>query len=311
MKFAFVFPGQGSQHVSMLNELAAQFPIVKNTFTQASEILKFDLWDICAKGSEEKLNQTQITQPVLLAAGVAVWRVWQEQGGKQPALLAGHSLGEYTALVCAQALDFSDAIHLVHKRGQFMQEAVPIGIGLMAAIIGLPDTEVIAICQHVATETELVSAANFNSPVQVVIAGHVTAVQRACELAKQKGAKRALPLSVSVPSHCALMHNAADKLALILENIKINTPLIPVISNFNVQTTNDPKQIRANLINQLTQSVRWVEIIQKMAEDGCCVIGECGPGKVLTGLNKRILEAVNCFSINDPESLQKAIELTK
>lgn len=311
MKFAFVFPGQGSQHVGMLTELATKFPIVKKTFAEASEILAFDLWNVCENGPDKKLNQTQITQPALLAAGVAVWRIWQEQGGPAPALLAGHSLGEYTALVCAQALKFSDAIYIVHKRGQFMQEAVPAGVGVMAAIIGLTDEEVIEICRQATTPIELVSAANFNSPAQVVIAGHVAAVQRACELAKQKGAKRALPLTVSVPSHCALMHSAAEKLIPILEDTKINAPRIPVISNVTAQSNSDPKQICDNLINQLTQSVRWVEIIQKMTQDGCVAIGECGAGKVLTGLNKRIVETATCFSINDPESLQKALDLVK
>ena len=311
MKFGFVFPGQGSQHVGMLAEFANQYPIVLKTFAQASEVLAFDLWAICQNGREEKLNQTEITQPALLAASVAIWRVWQEKKAPLPAILAGHSLGEYSALVCANALQFEDAIAVVHKRGQFMQEAVPAGTGLMAAIIGLSDNDVIEICVQASTATEKVSAANFNSPIQIVIAGHTAAVQRVCELAKAKGARRALVLTVSAPSHCSLMQSAAEKLTPILQSIEIFVPQIPVINNVAVQVTQNPQQIRDALIAQLTQPVRWVEIIQKMAQDGCNVIIECGASKVLTGLNKRIVENVNCFSINDPESLEQAIEFVK
>jgi [acyl-carrier-protein] S-malonyltransferase len=309
MKFGFVFPGQGSQHVGMLAELSATYPIVQKTFAQASEVLGFDLCDICTNGPEEKLNQTEITQPALLAASVAMWRIWQEKQAPQPVILAGHSLGEYSALVCAGALQFTDAITVVHKRGQFMQQAVPAGTGLMAAIIGLADADVISVCKEASTQTELVSAANFNSPAQVVIAGHTAAVQRACELAKQKGAKRALVLAVSVPSHCALMQSAAEKLTPILESIDISAPRIPVINNVDVRITSNPLQIRQALIAQLTQSVRWVEIIQKMAHHGCSAIIECGAGKVLTSLNKRIVENINYLSMNTPEQLTSALEL--
>ncbi|MSP52734.1 MAG: [acyl-carrier-protein] S-malonyltransferase [Gammaproteobacteria bacterium] len=311
MKFGFVFPGQGSQHVGMLAEFADQYPIVFQTFNQASEILGFDLWEIAANGPQEKLNQTDLTQPALLATSVAIWRIWQAQKAPQPALFAGHSLGEYSALVCAGALQFTDAIAVVHQRGQFMQAAVPMGTGLMAAIIGLADHDVIEVCKQASTISEIVSAANFNSPAQIVIAGHTAAVQRACELAKQKGAKRALVLAVSVPSHCALMQSAAEKLRPILEAINIAAPHIPVINNVDVNITSDPAQIREALIAQLTQPVRWVEIIQKMHQDGCIAIGECGAGKVLTGLNKRIVENVTCFSMNDPESLEQVIECVK
>ena len=308
MKFGFVFPGQGSQHVGMLAEFASQYPIVSKTFTEASEILGFDLWEICTNGPEEKLNQTEITQPALLAASVAIWRIWQAQKAPQPAMLAGHSLGEYSALVCAGALQFTDAVQIVYQRGQFMQAAVPTGTGLMAAIIGLTDRDVIEVCKQASSLDEIVSAANFNSPAQIVIAGHTAAVQRACELTKQKGAKRALVLAVSAPSHCALMQTAAEKLTPILQAIKITPPHIPVINNVAVNITSDPQQIRNALIAQLTQPVRWVEIIQKMQQDGCVAIGECGAGKVLTGLNKRIVENVNCFSINNPEQLKEAEE---
>jgi [acyl-carrier-protein] S-malonyltransferase len=307
-KFAFVFPGQGSQHVGMLTDFAGKYPIFLKTFTEASEILGFDLWQICANGPEDKLNQTEITQPALLAASVAIWRTWQEQKAPQPAMLAGHSLGEYSALVCAGAVQFTDAISVVHLRGQFMQTTVPTDTGLMAAIIGLTDNDVIEVCKHASTASEIVSAANFNSTSQIVIAGHTAAVQRACELAKQQGAKRALVLAVSVPSHCPLMQPAAEKLRPILESINITAPQIPVINNVAVNITHDPRQIRDALIAQLTHPVRWVEIIQKMHQYGCLAMVECGPGKVLTGLNKRIVENVNYFNINNPEQLKEAVE---
>jgi [acyl-carrier-protein] S-malonyltransferase len=303
MSRAFVFPGQGSQSIGMLQKLAETSGLIKSVFDEASSVLEMDLWAIVTAGPEEKLNATDITQPVMLAAGYATWRAWQEAGGANPAIMAGHSLGEYTALVCAGALDFKDAIKLVNARGRYMQAAVPAGTGAMAAILGLDDDTVKQVCAQ-AAEQEIVQAVNFNSPGQVVIAGHKNAVERAAELAKQQGAKRALILPVSVPSHCQLMRPAADKLAKDLAVITISTPSIPVINNVDVAVANEPDAIRDALTRQLFQPVRWVETIQRMASDGVRMITECGPGKVLLGLNKRIDKSLEHAAIVDTESLQ-------
>ncbi len=302
MSFAFVFPGQGSQSIGMMQKLAEAFTSVQQTFDEASSVLEINLWDIVSNGPEEKINSTDITQPIMLTAGVATWRIWQEQNGANPSMLAGHSLGEYTALVCAEAIEFKDAIKLVSVRGKYMQEAVPAGNGAMAAVLGLDDDTVKQVCQD-AAQNEIVEAVNFNSPGQVVIAGNKPAVERAAELAKQRGAKRAVILPVSVPSHCQLMKPAAEKLASVLADITINKPALPVINNVDVAILDDANAIRDALVRQLYQPVRWVEIIQKMAASNMARIIECGPGKVLFGLNRRIDKNLEHAAIIDKESL--------
>ena len=306
MSLAFVFPGQGSQAVGMLGELAQVEPLVQATFAEASAALGYDLWKLVSEGPAEELNQTHITQPAMLSAGIAVWRIWQEKGGAVPAVLAGHSLGEYAALVAAGALDFKDAVSLVAERGRLMQEAVPAGSGSMAAILGLDDAKVIEVCEN-AAQGDVVSAVNFNANGQVVIAGQVAAVERAVELAKAAGAKRAVVLPVSVPSHCALMKPAADKLAERLAGISINAPQIPVINNCNVSKASDADAIRDVLVRQLYSPVRWVETIQAMAEEGVDTLVECGPGKVLVGLNKRIVKEMKALAVYDPATLESAL----
>lgn len=306
MSLAFVFPGQGSQSVGMLAELAAAHPLVRDTFAEASTVLGYDLWQLTQGGPADELNQTHITQPAMLTAGVAAWRVWQQKGGAQPAVMAGHSLGEYTALVCAGALSFADGVALVAERGRYMQEAVPAGTGAMAAILGLEDAQVIEACAG-AAQGQVVSAVNFNSPGQVVIAGHAAAVERAMEAAKAMGAKRALPLPVSVPSHCALMQPAADRLAQRLAGITLQTPQIPVINNVDVAVAADAAAMRQALARQLYSPVRWVETVQRMAADGVDALVECGPGKVLVGLNKRIAKDMKTFAIVDTASLDEAL----
>ncbi len=306
MSLAFVFPGQGSQSVGMLADLAAAYPQVEATFAEASEVLGYDLWKLVQEGPAEELNQTHITQPAMLSAGVAVWRVWNEKGGAQPAVMAGHSLGEYTALVCAGALAFKDAVALVAERGRLMQEAVPAGTGAMAAILGLEDQQVAEVCAA-AAEGQVLSPVNFNSPGQVVVAGHAEAVNRAVEGAKEAGAKRALLLPVSVPSHCALMQPAADKLAERLAGIEVKAPAIPVINNVDVAVTDDAAAIRDALVRQLHSPVRWVETVQKMAADGVDALIECGPGKVLAGLNKRIERDMAADALFDSAGLDKAL----
>lgn len=305
-KIAFVFPGQGSQSIGMLKELAEAFSLVKDTFTEASEVLGYDLWQLVQEGPAETLNQTAHTQPALLAASMAVWRVWQKQHGVQPALMAGHSLGEYSALVCAQSLNFSEVVKVVADRGHFMQDAVPEGKGAMAAIVGLDEKKVQEICES-AAEKQVLSPANYNAIGQIVIAGEAAAVMRAIDLAKQAGAKMAKQIPVSVPSHCALMKPAADRLATRLQNIVYSTPKISVINNVDVVCATEPNIIKEALIKQLYNPVRWVETIQLIAKQGIELIIECGPGKVLAGLNKRIITDISTLSINDPESLQSAL----
>lgn len=304
-KFAMVFPGQGSQAVGMLAELATQFPVVEQTFAQASEVLGYDLWNLVQNGTAEELGQTQKTQPALLAASVAIYRVWQEKYPEQkPAVMAGHSLGEYSALVCAGVLDFQDAIKLVELRGNAMQQAVPAGTGAMYAIIGLDNDAIINACAQAAAETgEVVSAVNFNSPGQVVIAGTKVAAEKAGALCKEAGAKRALPLAVSVPSHCALMKPAADKLAEALANITLSVPTTPVINNVDVAVETDADAIRNALVRQLYSPVRWTETVEKMAQDGVTALYEIGPGKVLTGLAGRIVKELSAQAVNDVASL--------
>lgn len=303
--FAVVFPGQGSQAVGMLAELGEQFAVVKETFAEASEVLGYDLWALVQNGPAEDLNQTHRTQPALLTASVAIWRVWQQEGGAQPSVMAGHSLGEYSALVCAGVIDFKEAVKLVELRGQLMQEAVPAGVGAMSAIIGL-DNEAIAKACDEAAQGQVVSPVNFNSPGQVVIAGNKEAVERANELCKAAGAKRALPLPVSVPSHCALMKPAADKLAVALEELTFSAPAIPVINNADVATETDPAAIKDALVRQLYGPVRWTEGSEKMANEGIELLLEMGPGKVLTGLAKRIDKRLSAAAVNDSASLEAA-----
>ncbi|EMF07508.1 ACP S-malonyltransferase [Serratia sp. CY81684] len=306
-QFAFVFPGQGSQTVGMLAELAAQFPIVEETFGEASSALGYDLWQLVQQGPAEELNKTWQTQPALLAASVAIFRVWQQQGGKAPALMAGHSLGEYSALVCAGVLDFKAAIRLVELRGKLMQEAVPEGTGAMYAIIGLDNDAIAKACEESA-QGQVVSPVNFNSPGQVVIAGNKEAVERAGAACKAAGAKRALPLPVSVPSHCALMKPAADKLAVALQDITFNEPQVPVVNNVDVRTENDPEAIRSALVRQLYSPVRWTESVEFIAAQGVTSLLEVGPGKVLTGLTKRIVDTLTAAAVNDTASLSAALE---
>ncbi|QLB19772.1 ACP S-malonyltransferase [Mannheimia granulomatis] len=305
-KFAMVFPGQGSQAVGMLADLAPQFPIIEKTFAEASEVLGYDLWNLVQNGTAEDLGQTQRTQPALLAASVALYRVWQEKFPEQkPAVMAGHSLGEYSALVCAGVLNFQDAIKLVELRGNAMQQAVPAGSGAMFAIIGLDNEAIIKACEQAASETgEIVSAVNFNSPGQVVIAGTKAAAEKAGELCKAAGAKRALPLAVSVPSHCALMKPAAEKLATALQNITLNQPLVPVINNVDVAVETNAEAIRNALVRQLYSPVRWTETVEKMAQDGVTTLYEIGPGKVLTGLTSRIVKELNAKAVNDVASFE-------
>jgi [acyl-carrier-protein] S-malonyltransferase len=309
MTIACVFPGQGSQSVGMLAALAAAYPEVEETFKLASEALDYDLWRLTQQGPEEDLNRTDRTQPAMLAAGVAVWRVWQKRHGAQPAFMAGHSLGEYTALVCAEAIDVASATRLVAERGRYMQEAVPPGQGAMAAILGLADEQVGTACEQ-AAQGEVVAAVNFNSPGQVVIAGHSDAVARAVEIARQSGAKRAVVLPVSVPSHCSLMGPAAERLALYLHDVKIMPPRIPVFSNVDVTPCETPEAIRDALVRQLVRPVQWVEIIRTMADKGVDCIVECGPGKILAGLNRRIDRDMTALPVQDPATLDEALAAT-
>jgi len=308
--FTFAFPGQGSQSLGMLADLAATYPVVIDTFKEASDVLGYDLWALCQEGPVEALNQTDKTQPALLAASVAVWRVWAEVGGEKPTTIAGHSLGEYSALVCAGVIDFKDALKLVELRGQLMQQAVPAGVGAMYAIIGLGDAEIKAACEQ-AAQGEVVSPVNFNSPGQVVIAGNKDAVERAGVLCKEAGAKRALPLPVSVPSHCALMKPAADELAIALQAIEFNTPTISVINNVDVAIETDAEKIKDALVRQLYCPVRWTDIIVKMAEQGINLQVEAGPGKVLSGLVRRIDKSFTAQAINDTASLAAALAAVK
>jgi [acyl-carrier-protein] S-malonyltransferase len=306
---AFVFPGQGSQTVGMLADFADN-EVVQQTFSEASEALGYNLWQLVAQGPAEKLNQTNFTQPALLTASVALWRLWASQSDSQPAMLAGHSLGEYSALVCAGVISLSEGVKLVEKRGEFMQASVPAGVGAMAAIIGLDDQAIIDACAK-AQNDDVVAAVNFNSPGQVVIAGHKDAVERAGVLCKEAGAKRVLPLPVSVPSHCALMKDAADKLAEAFNRVTFNTPEIPVVNNVDVATETDVEAIKLALIKQLYSPVRWTETIELLAKSGISLVVEAGPGKVLQGLIKRIDKSIMSASINDQASLTKALETIK
>jgi [acyl-carrier-protein] S-malonyltransferase len=309
MTLAFTFPGQGSQSIGMLADLAAAYPQVEETFSEASEMLGYDLWSLCQHGPEARLNATEQTQPAMLAAGVATARAWQAAGGAPPALAAGHSLGEYAALVCAGSLDFADAVGLVAARGQFMQEAVPEGQGAIAALLGLDDSQVLEVCASVSEGNagHIASAVNFNAPGQVVIAGHARAVEQAIALAEKSGARKAIKLPMSVPVHCELMEPARARLTAKLDAISVRAPAFPVIHNADNQTRADAAGIRDALARQLTEPVRWVETIAALRDRGASSLLEPGPGRILTGLNKRIDRSLNTMAVHDSASLDKAL----
>lgn len=302
---AFVFPGQGSQSVGMLAELAQQQPLIQHTFSEASDALGYDLWALTQQGPEDSLNQTDKTQPAILTASIALWRLWQAEAAVQPAFVAGHSLGEYSALVAAGSLSLADAVRLVERRGQLMQQAVPAGQGGMAAILGLEDADVLAACAE-AGQGEVVSAVNFNAPGQVVIAGSVNAVARAIEACKTRGAKRAMALPVSVPSHCALMRPAAEQFAASIESLNWQMPSIALVQNVSAAVAIDLEGLKRDLLAQLYSPVRWVETIQCLAEQGVSELVECGPGKVLSGLNKRCVKGVNTHNLETPDAFAAA-----
>ncbi|MFS2123109.1 ACP S-malonyltransferase [Pseudomonas sp. Pseusp97] len=302
---AFVFPGQGSQSLGMLAELGAQHAIVRDTFAEASAALGYDLWALVQEGPEERLNQTDKTQPAILAVSIALWRLWQSEGGVQPAYVAGHSLGEYSALVAAGSLAFADAVKLVERRGQLMQEAVPAGTGGMAAILGLEDADVLAACAE-AAQGEVVSAVNFNAPGQVVIAGAAKAVERAIEACKARGAKRAVALPVSVPSHCELMRPAAERFAEAVEAVQWQMPQIALVQNVTAQVPADLAALKRDLLAQLYSPVRWVESVQLLADKGVTDLVECGPGKVLAGLNKRCAKGVTTHNLDSADAFGAA-----
>ena len=311
MSFAFVFPGQGSQSVGMLAALGAAEPAVQSTFAEASRVLGYDLWQLVSEGPGETLNATERTQPAMLAAGTAVWRVWRARGGSVPARVSGHSLGEFTALVCAGALDFPAAIELVRFRGQVMQEAVPAGGGAMAAILGLEDEVVLAVCRE-AAGSGIVEAANFNSPEQIVIAGERSAVQRAIEAAKARGAKRAVLLPVSVPAHSSLMRGAGERLRTRLASQPVRTPEIPYVSAVDAREHTAPEDIRELLVRQISSPVRWTDTLRVLSAGPIAQVVECGPGKVLTGLNRRIERRPDLafLALEDPASIETALSAT-
>ncbi|NAW33367.1 ACP S-malonyltransferase [Halomonas alimentaria] len=307
---ALVFPGQGSQQVGMLRELAERYSVVGTTFEEASEALGYDLWQVVQEGPAEALNATACTQPALLTASVAIWRIWQELEGPRPGAMAGHSLGEYSAMVCAGVMPFAEGVRLVKLRGEAMQAAVPAGQGAMAAILGLDDAVVEQACAE-AAHGDVVSAVNYNAPGQVVIAGSKAAVERAIVGCQEAGAKRAMPLPVSVPSHCALMEPAAERLAAALGEVTLKAPRYTVIQNVDAQAHADVETLRTRLIEQLYRPVRWTSCVEAMSERGAEVFIECGPGKVLTGLGKRIARGSKGLAVNDPDSLDAALELAR
>lgn len=305
---AFVFPGQGSQQVGMLSELAAAHPVIEETFAEASAALGYDLWNLVQSGPEEQLNATEVTQPALLTASVALWRLWVQQGGATPGIMAGHSLGEYSALVCAGALSLAEGVKLVRLRGELMQQAVPAGSGAMAAILGLDDAGVRAACES-AAEGQVVAPVNFNCPGQVVIAGEKAAVERAMEACKAAGAKRAIPLAVSVPSHCRLMEPIAGAMADALAGVELVLPAIPVVQNVTASAPDSVEVLRQNLVAQLYSPVLWTDSVSAMAAQGAAVMVECGPGKVLCGLNKKVDKSLEVVSLTDAASFEKALGL--
>ncbi len=306
MSISIVFPGQGSQTIGMMADLAEQHSVVKDLYVEASDVLGVDLWSMTQHGNIEELSKTENTQPALLTAGVAAWRVWQQHEGEKPAILAGHSLGEYTALVCADALSFADGVALVRDRGRYMQDAVPQGQGGMAAIIGLDDQVVIEVCDK-ASEGEVLQAVNFNAPGQVVIAGTAAAIERAIDLMKDAGARRAMQLPVSIPAHSALMTPASERLSERISSIKISMPEIPVLHNCNVSVATSAEEIAANLVTQLDSPVRWVESIEKIHQQGVDTFIESGPGRVLCGMIKRIAKGVNVGCLEKPQAYSELI----
>ncbi|TFH85143.1 [acyl-carrier-protein] S-malonyltransferase [Billgrantia azerbaijanica] len=307
---ALVFPGQGSQQIGMLRELAERYSVVPTTFEEASDALGYDLWNLVQEGPEERLNATACTQPALLTASVAIWRVWQELEGPRPGTMAGHSLGEYSAMVCAGVLGFADGVRLVRLRGEAMQAAVPAGEGAMAAILGLDDAAVEQACAD-AAQGDVVAAVNYNAPGQVVIAGSKAAVERAIAGCQEAGAKRAMPLPVSVPSHCALMRPAAERLEAAMAELDMRPPRYTVYQNVDAEAHADVETLRTRLVEQLYQPVRWTACVEAMLAGGAQVFIECGPGKVLTGLNKRIARGSKGLAVNDPDSLDAALELAR
>ena len=307
MTVAMIFPGQGSQSLGMQSSLAEQYTEVESTYAEASEVLGYDLWKLVQEGPQEDLDKTVVTQPAMLAAGVATWRCWQAADGPAPAWLAGHSLGEYSALVASGSLAFADAVRVVNKRAELMQKAVPEGQGAMAAILGLDDAIVVEVCEQAAAD-QVVKAVNFNSPGQVVIAGDRAAVERAVDLLKEAGAKRALMLRVSVPSHSPLMKPAADALTEYLESTPFADLEIPVLNNVNVERYEEPDQIRDGLRKQVFHPVRWTETVQSLVASGADTIIECGPGKVLAGLVRRIDRSITCVAVDDADALKKALD---
>jgi [acyl-carrier-protein] S-malonyltransferase len=309
---AFVFPGQGSQKVGMLAAAAAAYPSVGQTFEEASDALGYDLWDLVQNGEQEALNMTETTQPALLTSSVALWRAWRAAGGAVPARMAGHSLGEFSALVCAGSLAFPDAVRLVRERGAAMQSAVPVGQGAMAAIIGLDDEQIDGACREAAAATgEVAAAVNYNSPGQVVIAGHAGAVETAVQLCKDAGAKRAMPLPVSAPFHTELMRPAGERLQEVLAEIPVSAPDIPVTHNVHAGEETAPEKIRALLVEQIYSPVQWTSCIEAMVSKGTARLVECGPGKVLSGLNRRIDRSLTSYNIEEPEELDAALQAVK
>ena len=304
---AFVFPGQGSQKIGMLAELAQDHAIIKETFDQASDVLGYDMWDLIQQGEQDAINLTERTQPILLASSVAIWRLWNEHKGAQPSLMAGHSLGEWSALVCSGVVTFEDALKIVRARGQYMQQAVPVGEGAMAAIIGLDDQAILDACSN-AQSLGVVDAVNFNAPGQVVIAGSNAAVEAAMETCKAAGAKRALPLPVSAPFHTSLMKPAADNLADLVNSVTFSVPQVPVVHNVHAQTESDPETIKALMLEQIYSPVKWVDCVNQLKNNRATTLIECGPGKVLSGLSKRIDREISSLATDSVADFTAALE---
>jgi len=303
---AFVFPGQGSQKIGMLAELAAANPLVEETFKEASDVLGYDAWKLIQEGEQEDINLTERTQPLLLTSSVAIWRLWQQQGGPQPAAMAGHSLGEWSALVCSGVVTFADAVEIVRARGAFMQQAVPVGIGAMAAIMGIDDQIVIDACAE-AAQDQIAAAVNFNAPGQVVIAGDAAAVARAVDICKKAGAKRAVELPVSAPFHTSLMRPAADNLSVLVQQKSFSAPQIPVLHNVHAKTEDDPERIKSLMLEQIYKPVLWVDCVNGLSSRGAEILIECGPGRVLNGLSKRIDRSLTSLATDDVASLENAL----
>lgn len=304
---AFVFPGQGSQKIGMLSELAEQYSLIKETFDQASDVLGYNMWELIQKGEQEAINLTERTQPILLASSVAIWRLWNEKNGAIPSQMAGHSLGEWSALVCSGVVDFADGLNIVRARGQYMQQAVPVGEGAMAAIIGLDDKAILEACAN-AQSLGVVDAVNFNAPGQVVIAGSNDAVEAAMESCKAAGAKRALPLPVSAPFHTSLMKPAADNLADLVNTVNFSAPQVPVVHNVHAQTETDPETIKALMLEQIYSPVKWVDCVNQLKNNGATTLIECGPGKVLSGLTKRIDREITSLATDSVADFTAALE---